>query len=74
MADHRVNEKLYVLDTSVLVHDPEALRAFRDTSVAIPIFVVMELDDLKVSARHEVASAARTASRSPLAELAAKSL
>ena len=63
MAANGVNEKLYVLDTSVLIHDPEAIRAFRDTSVAIPIFVVMELDDLKVSARHEVASAARTASR-----------
>lgn len=58
-----MNEKLYVLDTSVLVHDPEALRNFRDTSVALPIFVVMELDDLKVSPRHEVSSAARTASR-----------
>lgn len=58
-----MNEKLYVLDTSVLIHDPEALRSFRGTSVAIPIFVVMELDDLKVSTRHEVSSAARTASR-----------
>ena len=57
------NDKLYVLDTSVLVHDPESLRAFRDTSVAIPIFVVMELDDLKISPRREVASAARQASR-----------
>lgn len=58
-----INDKLYVLDTSVLVHDPEALRNFRDTSVAIPIFVVMELDDLKVSPRYEVASSARQASR-----------
>lgn len=63
MAADGVNEKLYVLDTSVLIHDPEALRSFRGTSVAIPIFVVMELDDLKVSTRHEVSSAARTASR-----------
>lgn len=52
-----------MLDTSVLIHDPEALRNFRDTHIAIPIFVVMELDDLKTSPRHEVASAARTASR-----------
>jgi PhoH-like ATPase len=58
-----INNKLYVLDTSVLVHDPEALRNFRDTSVAIPIFVVMELDDLKVSPRYDVASSARQASR-----------
>ena len=35
----------YVVDTSVLVHDPRALNAFRKTTVAIPIVVVMELDD-----------------------------
>jgi PhoH-like ATPase len=54
---------LYVLDTSVLIHDPEALRSYRNTSIAVPIFVVMELDDLKTSPRHEVASSARVASR-----------
>ena len=54
---------LYVLDTSVLIHDPEALRNFRDTSVAIPLFVIMELDDLKTNPKHEVASSARVASR-----------
>ena len=58
-----MNNKIYVIDTSVLIHDPESLHAFRDTSVALPIFVVMELDDLKVSQRHEVASSARVASR-----------
>lgn len=71
LTDHREGEssledvttRLYVLDTSVLIHDPEALRNFRNTQIAIPIFVVMELDDLKTSPRHEVASAARTASR-----------
>lgn len=55
--------KLHVLDTSVLVHDPESIHAFRDTFVAIPIFVVMELDDLKISPRRDVASSARVASR-----------
>lgn len=55
--------RLYVLDTSVLIHDPEALRSYRKTAIAIPIFVVMELDDLKTSPRHEVASSARTVSR-----------
>ena len=54
---------LFVIDTSVLVHDPMALRSFRKTHVAIPIFVVMELDELKTSRRHEVAAAARIASR-----------
>lgn len=53
----------YVVDTSVLVHDPRALNAFRKTTVAIPIFVVMELDDLKNNRRFEVAAAARVASR-----------
>lgn len=55
--------KTYVLDTSVLVHDPLAMRSFRNTHVAIPIYVVMELDELKQSRRIEVASAARQASR-----------
>ena len=54
---------IHVLDTSVLVHDPKALFNFRDTNVAIPIFVVMELDELKNSRRLEVAAAARWASR-----------
>lgn len=56
-------KKTYVLDTSVLVHDPLAMRSFRNTHVAIPIYVVMELDELKQSRRIEVASAARMASR-----------
>lgn len=56
-------QKVYVLDTSVLVHDPQALHAFRGTRVAIPIYVVMELDELKTSRRVEVAAAARMASR-----------
>ena len=58
-----MENQLFVLDTSVLVHDPESLYSYRKSSVAIPLFVVMELDDLKISQRHDVASAARTASR-----------
>ena len=58
-----MSRQIHVLDTSVLVHDPQALRQFRGTEVAIPIFVVMELDDLKNSRRFEVASSARMASR-----------
>lgn len=54
---------MYVLDTSVLVHDPSALRSFRGTQVAIPIYVIMELDVLKMSKRGEVAASARMASR-----------
>ena len=55
--------KAFVLDTSVLIHDPQAIASFRDTTVAVPIFVVMELDDLKVSPRVHVSAAARSASR-----------
>jgi PhoH-like ATPase len=58
-----VMDTIYVLDTSVLVHDPHALHTFRGANVAIPIFVVMELDELKNSRRYQVASAARLASR-----------
>lgn len=54
---------MLVLDTSVLVHDPLCLKTFRDVDVVIPVFVVMELDDLKTSNRHQVAAAARIVSR-----------
>ena len=54
-----------MLDTSVLIHDPECLRGFRETSVVIPIFCIMELDDLKDNKKKfEVAACAREASRS----------
>ena len=56
--------KIFVLDTSVLIHDPMALSAFENCKVAIPIFVVMELDELKERKRFHVAAAARAASRS----------
>ena len=58
------NSSIFVLDTSVLIHDPECLQGFRNTSVAIPIFCIMELDDLKDNRRKfEVAACARVASR-----------
>lgn len=53
----------YVLDTSVLVHDPHSLSKFDDNRVAIPIFVVMELDVLKDKDRLSVSASARMASR-----------
>lgn len=61
--------RIYVLDTSVLIHDPDCLKGFRNTSVVIPIFCVMELDDLKDNRKKfEVAASARAASRK-IAEL-----
>jgi len=44
----RDNEvKFYVLDTSVLLYDPKALRAFEDNIIVIPEPVAQELDDHK---------------------------
>lgn len=40
-------KKVYVLDTNVLIHDPEALLSFDDNVVVLPITVIEELDKLK---------------------------
>lgn len=39
--------KIYVLDTNVLIHSPEALLHFEDNEVVLPIVVLEELDGLK---------------------------
>ena len=39
--------KIYVLDTSVLVHDPHSFKTFFDSEVVLPITVLDELDKLK---------------------------
>lgn len=41
------HEKVYVLDTNVLIHDPMALFAFKDGEVVIPAVVLEELDKFK---------------------------
>ena len=40
-------EKIYVLDTNVLLSDPEAIFAFADRDVVIPMAVIEELDKKK---------------------------
>jgi PhoH-like ATPase len=52
-------KKIFVLDTNVLIHDPEAFLNFADNDVVLPITVIEELDKLKrgngeipYSARH----------------------
>lgn len=40
-------ERLYILDTNVLIHDPQALYAFAGTRVGIPIEVIEDLDRFK---------------------------
>ena len=58
--------KAVLLDTSVLIHDPQSVTSFGDdTKVLIPIYVIMELDVLKDSHKREkshVAHLARQAS------------
>ena len=40
-------KKIFVLDTSVLLYDYEAVKNFEDNDVAIPITVLEELDTFK---------------------------
>lgn len=53
---------LYVLDTNVLIHDPNALLNFQEHLVAIPMVVLEELDKLK-GGKHSVAAECRQAIR-----------
>ena len=40
-------EKIFVLDTSVLLHDHQAITNFKNNNVTIPITVLEELDKFK---------------------------
>ncbi len=40
-------KKIFVLDTNVLIHDPDAVLHFDDNDVVLPITVIEELDKLK---------------------------
>lgn len=40
-------QKNYILDTNVLIHDPESIYQFQDNNLYIPIYVLEELDRLK---------------------------
>lgn len=42
-----VRAKTYVLDTNVLLHDPQSIFKFEDNSLAIPVEVLEELDAIK---------------------------
>ena len=54
--------KMYVLDTNVLIHDPNALLNFEEHQVVIPMTVLEELDSLK-SGKQTVAADCRQAIR-----------
>jgi PhoH-like ATPase len=40
-------KKIYVLDTNVLLHDPNAIFSFEDNQVVIPLIVIEEVDGQK---------------------------
>ena len=40
-------KKNYVLDTNVLLYDPQAIFKFEDNDVVIPIYVIEEVDQFK---------------------------
>jgi len=54
--------KTYILDTNVLLHDPESLFAFEDNAIVLPLSVVEELDRIKRRS-DEVGRNAREVSR-----------
>jgi PhoH-like ATPase len=55
--------KNYILDTNVLLHDPNSLLRFKDNCVLIPIEVIEEIDRFKRESS-ELGQNARTVSRS----------
>ena len=54
--------KTYVMDTNVLLHNPQALFAFEENEVVIPLVVIEEIDNQK-KRQDEVGRNARTAAQ-----------
>ncbi|MEA2081817.1 MAG: PhoH family protein [Elusimicrobiota bacterium] len=54
--------KVFVLDTNVLIHNPDSIFSFGDNNVVLPITVIEELDGLK-KMHDERGKSARSASR-----------
>ena len=54
--------KKYILDTNVLIHDPNSIFNFEDNEVILPIHVIEEVDKLKRN-QGDVGSSARVVSR-----------
>ena len=47
MAKKKLPKKIYVLDTSVIMYDHNAVKCFEENDVVIPITVLEELDNFK---------------------------
>src|SRR5512145_2828824 len=56
------NVKNYILDTNVLLHDPNSLLNFQDNNVLLPIEVIEEIDRFEREST-ELGQNARTVSR-----------
>jgi len=54
--------QIYVLDTSVLIHDPHSIKNFENHKIILPLTVLSELDSLKVG-NYQQNHSAREASR-----------
>jgi len=44
---YSMSKKAYILDTNVLIHDPESIFHFQENEVIIPFEALEELDKLK---------------------------
>src|SRR3990167_4467652 len=42
-----MSRKSFVIDTNVLLHDPDSIKRFKDNDVVIPLVVLEELDTMK---------------------------
>lgn len=56
------SKKIFVLDTNVLLHDPQALFHFQEHDIVIPIVVIEEIDNFKKD-QSEIGRNARNVSR-----------
>ena len=54
MSKNKNLKKIFVLDTSVILHDHNSLNCFEENDVAIPITVLEELDNFKTEMQDEI--------------------
>lgn len=57
-------KKIFVIDTNVLIHDPDSLDRFSQDDIRIPIWVIGELDRLKHEShrKHDISKMCHSAS------------